>query len=77
MRPIGYLYKRVYEPGGRLAPQVVDVYSLSGRLSEDFADYLAYGRQNRYGLFDSPDAIRELARVRDLAPDSSIGSGQL
>ena len=47
MQPIGYLYKRVSAaPESLHAPHVVDVYSLSSHVSEDFADYINFWRHN-------------------------------
>lgn len=43
------------------APQVVDLYSVSGCTSEDFADYIPYWKHNGYWLFDSPDVIEKVA----------------
>ncbi len=45
-----------------LAPQVVDIYSVSGCISENFADYIPYWKHNGYWLFDSPTIIRNVAR---------------
>lgn len=62
MIPVGYLSKRVAaRPDWLQAPTVVDIYSLSGCISADFADYINYWKHNGYWLFDSPDAISELA----------------
>lgn len=62
MIPIGYMYKRVAaRPGWLGAPQVQDVYSLSGCISEDFADYINHWRHNGYWLFDSPSIMKSLA----------------
>jgi hypothetical protein len=62
MRPIGYLYKRVaLRPDWLKAPEVDDIYSLSGCISQDFADYINYWKHNGFWLFDSPAIIRSLA----------------
>jgi hypothetical protein len=62
MRPIGYLYKRVApRPDWFKAPGVDDIYSLSGCISRDFADYIHYWKHNGFWLFDSPSIIRSLA----------------
>lgn len=63
MTPIGYLYKRVARrPHWIRAEQVDDIYSLSGCVSEVFADYIQYWRHNGYWLFDSPHVMEDLAR---------------
>lgn len=41
---------------------VIDIYSVSNCVSEDFADYIDYWKHNGYWLFDSPDIIMELAK---------------
>jgi hypothetical protein len=70
MRPIGYLYKDVASrPGWLHAPQVTDVYSLSGCVSTNFADYISYWKHNGYWLFDSPLAIRNLAAENTIVLD--------
>ncbi len=69
MRPIGYLYKRVFVAPEFGVPHVTDVYSLSTCLSEDFADYLPFGRHNEYCLFDSPSAIEAMAREHAIPLD--------
>jgi hypothetical protein len=44
------------------ALQVVDIFSVSACISEDFADYhIQYWKHNGYWLFDSPEIIRKLA----------------
>jgi len=54
--------KRVYKrPEWLQALQVVDIYSVSGCISEDFADYISYWKHNGYWLFDSPEIIRSVA----------------
>jgi hypothetical protein len=63
MIPLGFLYKRVAPAPAELqAVGVRDVYSLSGHISEDFADYIDFWRHNGYWLFDTPTTIPVLAR---------------
>jgi hypothetical protein len=62
MIPIGYMAKRVSKrPDWLQATHVVDIYSVGGCVSEDFADYINYWKHNGYWLFDSPEIIRSLA----------------
>ena len=62
MRPIGYMYKRVAAaPDWLKAPQVKDIYALSGCVSADFADYIKFWRHNGFWLFDSPGIMQALA----------------
>ncbi|HTS17988.1 MAG TPA: hypothetical protein VMP11_10480 [Verrucomicrobiae bacterium] len=42
-------------------PGVEDVYSVSGCMSKDFADYIPFWKHNGYWLFNSIDSIRSLA----------------
>ena len=44
------------------APQVIDIYSVSGCISEDFAGFINYWKHNGYWLFDSPDVIKSVAK---------------
>jgi hypothetical protein len=62
MIPAGYMAKHVQKPKGFHADSVVDVYSVSSCVNEDFADYIQYWKHNGYWLFDSPEIIRALAR---------------
>jgi hypothetical protein len=62
MVPAGYLAKRVAKrPGWLQAPQIEDIYSLSGCESKDFAGYIDHWKHNGYWLLDSPGIIRNLA----------------
>ncbi len=63
MVPTGYMAKRISKnPKWLGASQVADVYSVSGCVSEDFADYIDFWKHNGYWLFDSPEIIRCLAK---------------
>ena len=63
MIPLGYLAKHVAKrPAWLRAPDIEDVYSVSGCVSKPFADYVGYWKHNGYWLFDSPAIVRELAR---------------
>jgi hypothetical protein len=67
MIPAGYLAKRVESaPDWLDAPSVTDIYSVSGCISEDFADYINYWQHNGYWLFDSPNIIQAIAEQHDL-----------
>jgi hypothetical protein len=60
--PAGYMAKRISQcPDWLKAPRVEDIYSVSGCVSEDFADYINFWRHNGYWFFDSPEVIREIA----------------
>ncbi len=66
MIPAGYMAKRVCnKPEWLDAPQVVDLYSVSGCNSENFADYIPYWEHNGFWLFDSPALIEKLARASE------------
>ena len=67
MIPVGYIYKRVVaRPEWLKASAVSDVYSLSGCISEDFADYINYWKHNGYWLFDSPQIMEDMAKNEGL-----------
>jgi hypothetical protein len=62
MIPVGYLAKRSCDkPKGLGLSQVEDVYSVSGHVNDDFADYFKIWKHNGYWLFDSPEAIHAVA----------------
>jgi hypothetical protein len=68
MLPAGYMAKRVAaRPDWLRAPAVTRVHSLSGCVSQDFADYVGFWKHNGYWLFDSPQAIVEVARENQIA----------
>jgi hypothetical protein len=70
MTPAGYMAKKVAQrPDLLKAPAVESVYSLSGCISEYFADYIKLWKHNGYWLFDSPDIIRALAREHAIPID--------
>ena len=70
MRPLGYMYKRVESrPEWLAAPQVHDVYSLSGCISEYFADYIPFWEHNGFWLFDLPAKLRQVAADNALRLD--------
>jgi hypothetical protein len=72
MIPIGYMAKRVVKSPTWLAtPDVRDIYSVSGCVSEDFTDYINLWKHNGYWLFDSPEVIRVIAQ------DGSLNLGEL
>jgi hypothetical protein len=51
MTPAGYLAKRVcMKPDWLRAPQVTDIYSVSGCVSEVFDDYVDYWKHNGFWL---------------------------
>jgi hypothetical protein len=68
MIPAGYMAKRVHKATDWLQPsQVVDIYSISGHISEDFADYIHYWKHNGYWLFNSAEIIRSIAVEESVA----------
>jgi hypothetical protein len=65
MIPAGYMRKKVRaRPEGLQAAGVVDVYSVSSHVSEDFADYIDLWKHNAHWLFDSPEILLEAARAK-------------
>ncbi len=48
------------------AEHVADIYSISSHVSKDFADYMNFWKHNGYWLFDSPQAILEVAKENSL-----------
>jgi len=67
MIPVGYMAKRISRrPDWLQAEQVVDVYSVSGCVSKNFADFINYWRHNGYWFFNSPQVIQQLAQENAL-----------
>ena len=67
MIPVGYMAKRVQKkPQWLMAPNVIDIYSVSNCISKDFADYIPFWRHNGYWFFDSPQIIRLLAAEKSI-----------
>ena len=63
MVPAGYMAKRVVaRPDWLPAERVSSIYSVSGCVSENFADYINFWKHNGYWLFNSPKVIIEVAR---------------
>ncbi len=68
MRPLGYLYKQVaVRPEWIKARNVVDIYSLSGCVSQNFSDYIQYWMHNGFWLFDSPRVMEDLAAKHSIS----------
>ena len=67
MLPAGYMRKRVASNSEWLqAEGVVDIYSVSNCLSNNFADYINFWRHNGYWLFNSPSVIDEISRAENI-----------
>ena len=67
MIPVGYMAKHVStKPDWLDAPQVIDVFSVSSCVSEDFADYIDYWKHNGYWFFDSPEIIKSIAKENSI-----------
>jgi hypothetical protein len=63
MVPAGYMARRVRpRPPSIQNARVADVYSVSGCISPNFADYINDWRHNGYWFFDRPEIIQEVAR---------------
>ncbi len=62
MTPAGYMAKRVSKhPSWLGTANVLDIYSVSDHVNEDFTDYIPFWKHNGYWLFDSPELIRSVA----------------
>ena len=61
MIPAGYMLKRVVPAPDWVGTPGCEIYSVSGCISEHFADYIPHWRHNGYWLFDSPRVLRALA----------------
>lgn len=67
MIPCGYMAKRVSpRPRWLHAKQVVDVYSVSDCISNNFASYINDWKHNGYWFFDAAEIIQELAQTKSI-----------
>lgn len=67
MIPMGYMLKKaVNRPDWIKADSVKDVYSVSGCICNDFADYVNFWKHNGYWFFDSPRVIEEIAAAEGI-----------
>jgi hypothetical protein len=69
MTPAGYLAKRVQIRVGFHADGVLDVYSVSSHVNDNFADYINFWKHNGYWLFDSPEIIQAVAQANHVQLD--------
>jgi len=56
----------VAKPHWLPAERVSSIYSVSGCISENFTDYIGFWKHNGYWLFDTPEAIIEIARANNI-----------
>jgi hypothetical protein len=62
MIPVGYMAKRIAKrPDWVAAKNVVDIYSVSHCVSDNFANYFNFWKHNGYWFFDTLDLIGQLA----------------
>lgn len=67
MIPAGCLAKKVAtKPDWLKAKGGEDIYSVSGCISKDFADYITFWKHNCYWFFDSPEVIEQVAREHSI-----------
>ncbi len=73
MIPAGYMAKRVVaRPDWLPAERVSSIYSVSGCVSENFADYINFWKHNGYWLFNSPAVIIEVALASSADQENNI-----
>lgn len=67
MIPVGYMAKRIgSKPESLKAPAVIDIYSVSSHMNDDFADYIEFWKHNGFWLFDSPQVIQTVAQENSI-----------
>lgn len=63
MIPVGYMYKRIVNrPDGLNCQNVSGIYSVSGCISSNFADYIPYWKHNKYWFFNKPEDMDSILR---------------
>jgi len=64
------MYKKVESiPDWLKAVDVVDIYSVSNCISDDFCDYINYWKHNGYWLFDNLEIMEDLASENGISLD--------
>jgi hypothetical protein len=71
MVPAGYMAKLVRIPKGLEIPGIIDVYSVSSHVNENFADYISFWMHNGHWLFDSPEIIRTVAHQKSVSLEAT------
>ncbi len=67
MIPVGYMAKRVPQRAEWLkAPVVLDVYSVSNCMNDDFTDFVDYWKHNGWWFFDTPEAIQMVSQEHSI-----------
>jgi hypothetical protein len=67
MNSAGYMAKWIMNrPNGFQNAGIVDIYSVSGCISNDFADYIEFWKHNGFWFFDSPQIIQEIAKEHSI-----------
>lgn len=66
MIPVGYMAKVVSARPDFIKANVTDIFSVSSCVSHSFADYINFWKHNGYWLFDSPEAIADVASVNKI-----------
>src|SRR5688572_17279980 len=73
MTPVGYMLKQVVpRPDWLKANAVESIFSVSGCISEPFADYINYWKHNGYWFFNSPADIEQLCRTHNIDSSGNI-----
>lgn len=63
----GYMAKKVsLKPVWLKAPGVVDICSVSNCISQAFCDYIKHWKHNGYWFYDSPEVIKDIARLESV-----------
>ncbi|MGD0098009.1 MAG: hypothetical protein ABSB60_16085 [Terracidiphilus sp.] len=66
---MGYMAKHLEVSSGwheHMRPEVLDVYSVSACVNDDFADYVDYWKHNCWWFFDSPEVIQSVAQENSI-----------
>lgn len=73
MIPAGYMAKRINKrPDSLSAPNVDDIFSVSGCISERFTDYICYWKHNGFCFFDSSEIIVSLATENSIVLEGTL-----
>ena len=67
MVPAGYMAKVIEKrPDWLKVPGVKSIYSVSGCISKNFADYTNFWKHNKYWFFDSAEVIKKVSKENNI-----------
>jgi hypothetical protein len=73
MIPAGYMYKQIVaQPEWLNCTNVIKIYSVSGCVSKDFADYIPYWKHNKYWFFNNLDDMDNIINEQKITNEFEL-----